>query len=281
MRGYRMLVAYDGTDYAGWQIQPGMVTVQGQLEAALERILGVAVRVVASGRTDAGVHALGQVVSFRCDTRLSPAILRCAINALTPDAIHVRELCEVADGFHAIRDAVAKRYRYVIHDGGEARRVLPPVFLADAVPAGCRTDGTCRPAPGRNARFPEFRIGGRAAQDQCPNSLRLGAQPVLLPRHATDRDRSGGGRIPVPHGAQHRRLTGPGWPGGPARELAGRAACGARSAQAGSTAPARGLMLLQVRYADACGEGRGGEGRGGESIRDQPRDQGDVCESPM
>ena len=112
-----MTLAYDGTAYAGWQVQPGLATVQGMLEEALERIVGARVRVVASGRTDAGVHALAQVAGFRCVTRLTPEVLRRAINANTPDDIYVSELCDAPDEFHAIRDAVAKRYRYVIQDG--------------------------------------------------------------------------------------------------------------------------------------------------------------------
>ncbi len=117
MRSYRMTVAYDGTDYHGWQIQPGEVTIQGTLEAALQSVVGQPVRVVASGRTDAGVHARGQVVSFRCATRLEPDVLRRALNANTPDDIWVRQVLAAADGFHAIRDAVSKRYQYIIQDG--------------------------------------------------------------------------------------------------------------------------------------------------------------------
>ena len=87
------------------------------MEAALRRIVGEPVRVVASGRTDAGVHARGQVVSFRCCTRLTPEVLCRALNANTPDDIYVQQVSVAPDDFHAIRDAVAKRYRYVIQDG--------------------------------------------------------------------------------------------------------------------------------------------------------------------
>ncbi len=114
---YRMTLAYDGTDYCGWQVQPGVLTIQGVLEAALQRIVGLPVRVIGSGRTDSGVHARGQVASFRCTTRLTPDTLCRALNAHTPDDIHVREVCQAPEDFHAIRSAVAKRYRYVIQDG--------------------------------------------------------------------------------------------------------------------------------------------------------------------
>ncbi|MBN2476644.1 MAG: tRNA pseudouridine(38-40) synthase TruA [Pirellulales bacterium] len=117
MRTIKLTLAYDGTDYAGWQAQPDCRTVQETLEAAIERVTGRKVRVLASGRTDAGVHALGQVVGVRLETHLSPAVLRRALNAVLPHDVAVLEASEARDGFHAIRDAVRKRYRYVIHDG--------------------------------------------------------------------------------------------------------------------------------------------------------------------
>ncbi len=123
-RYFKLTVAYDGTAYAGWQVQPGQATIQGCLESAVRRITGETTRVVASGRTDAGVHALGQVVSFRSATRLSSEVLLRALNANTPEDIHVWDVAQAPTGFHAIRDAVGKRYRYVIQDGPH-----PDIFL--------------------------------------------------------------------------------------------------------------------------------------------------------
>ena len=117
MRCFRMSLAYDGTAYCGWQYQPRVVTIQGTLEAALRRIVGQDIRIVASGRTDAGVHARRQVASFRCQTRLGPDQLLRALNANTPDDICILELAVAADDFHAIRDAISKRYQYLIQDG--------------------------------------------------------------------------------------------------------------------------------------------------------------------
>lgn len=114
---YRLVLAYDGTEFAGWQRQPGLRTVQQELEAALSRITGEAVRCIASGRTDAGVHALGQVVSFQSATRLAPAVLTKALNAELPEDMLVFEVALAPRGFHALRDALRKRYRYVIEDG--------------------------------------------------------------------------------------------------------------------------------------------------------------------
>lgn len=117
MRSLKLTLAYDGTDFAGWQVQPGERTVQGVLEDALKTITGAEVRAVASGRTDAGVHALAQVVSVTTACRLPPDELRRALNGNLPRDVHVREVSEKHEGFHAIRDAVGKRYRYVIQDG--------------------------------------------------------------------------------------------------------------------------------------------------------------------
>ncbi len=118
VRFYRATIAYDGSAYFGWQWQNDRPTVQGVLERALTTITGRSVRITASGRTDAGVHALGQVVSFAVATRLDPGTLGRALNANLPEDVVVRQVALAPDGFHAVRDAVSKRYRYVIQDGG-------------------------------------------------------------------------------------------------------------------------------------------------------------------
>lgn len=117
MRSLKLTVAYDGTAYAGWQVQLGQPTVQAAFEEAIRKITGESIRAVASGRTDAGVHAIGQVVSIATDTRMSAGELQRALNGNTPWDIVVRDIVEAPDGFHAIRDAISKRYRYVIQDG--------------------------------------------------------------------------------------------------------------------------------------------------------------------
>lgn len=117
MPTFKITLAYDGTDFAGWQRQPNRRTVQGELEAALQRITQQHGKCIASGRTDAGVHALGQVVSFTSDTQLPASVLTKALNAELPEDMLVFEVTEAPAGFHALRDAVRKRYRYVIEDG--------------------------------------------------------------------------------------------------------------------------------------------------------------------
>ena len=117
MRTLKLVLAYDGTAYAGWQVQPGQPTVQQALETAWLQVTGETVRVAASGRTDAGVHALGQVVSVDSDTQIPAESIRSALNARLPADIVVRSAEDAALGFHAIRDAVRKRYRYLLYDG--------------------------------------------------------------------------------------------------------------------------------------------------------------------
>lgn len=114
MRTIRLDLEYDGTEYHGWQVQPNAPTIQQALEDALARILGERVRVVGAGRTDAGVHALGQVGHFRTETpREDQAILR-GMNSLLPQDIVVKAVRETPPDFHARRSALLKRYVYWI-----------------------------------------------------------------------------------------------------------------------------------------------------------------------
>jgi len=115
---FRFVLEYDGTDFAGWQAQaPGARTVQGVLEEVLARVLGAAVRVVAAGRTDAGVHAESQLASAELETALDAATLRRALNAVLPPDLAVRSLERAEPGFHAIRAARRKHYRYRVWNG--------------------------------------------------------------------------------------------------------------------------------------------------------------------
>jgi tRNA pseudouridine38-40 synthase len=118
MRNVKLTLSYDGTDFSGWQIQPGARTVQQTLESAIVRLTGATdVRVNASGRTDAGVHAVGQVVNFYTANELRCATLVRAINAHLPEDVVVTLAEGVSQAFDANRDALRKLYRYVIHDG--------------------------------------------------------------------------------------------------------------------------------------------------------------------
>lgn len=120
MRNVKLVLAYDGSGFMGWQIQPGVRTVQDTLEKALEVILGHPVRVFASGRTDAGVHALGQVVNFHTSSSVPVDGLLRGLNSVLPGDISILKSEDVEPGFHAQFQAKRKSYLYVI-DTGEVR----------------------------------------------------------------------------------------------------------------------------------------------------------------
>ena len=128
MQKYRLLIHYRGTRYAGWQVQPDRRTIQGELQKAILRVCRQERSVVASGRTDAGVHARGQVAHFSLSEMRAAGRLRTSLNAILPADIRIMGLRTVHRGFHAQRDARRKRYEYRIYNGP----VLSP-FLADYV----------------------------------------------------------------------------------------------------------------------------------------------------
>jgi tRNA pseudouridine38-40 synthase len=113
-RNFRLVLEYDGTNYHGWQRQHGMLTVQEAVESRLEIMLGMPIKVRASGRTDAGVHARAQEVNFYARTRLQPVEIQRGLNALLPDDIVVLAAIEVDDSFHARFSAWSKTYEYRI-----------------------------------------------------------------------------------------------------------------------------------------------------------------------
>jgi tRNA pseudouridine38-40 synthase len=110
----KLTVEYDGTDYHGWQVQSTGETIQAVLERAVSTLVGCPTRVIGSGRTDAGVHALGQVANFRSDKELQPHRVQRALNALTPDDITIKTVEIVPDSFHARRDGRSRIYEYRI-----------------------------------------------------------------------------------------------------------------------------------------------------------------------
>ncbi len=136
------LVEYDGTRFKGFQRQaPGKgPTVQGELEAAATRIADAPIMLEAAGRTDSGVHATGQVVSFLTEARHDPQTWRRALNALLPHDIAVRAVCVVGDEFHARKSALARRYSlpHLLRCGTDA--VARALCLASGGAAGRRGD---------------------------------------------------------------------------------------------------------------------------------------------
>ena len=122
-RTLRLALAYDGTDYAGWQIQPQAATIQGILLRAA-RALDPAARLTGASRTDAGVHALRQVASLETVSGLAPQTVQRALNATIPGDIRVRDVGDAPAGFNARRDATGKRYAYLIDAGSVASPIL-------------------------------------------------------------------------------------------------------------------------------------------------------------
>ncbi len=125
MQTWKLTLAYDGTDFQGWQVQPGLPTIQGELQAALGRVTGESPLPQGSGRTDAGVHALAQVASFDLQAPIPPENLHRALNRTLPASIRILDAAMVPAAFHARHSAVAKTYEYRIFRGD----ICPP-FLA-------------------------------------------------------------------------------------------------------------------------------------------------------
>ena len=118
-QNFRMILSYDGTKFAGWQRQKKQDnTIQGKLEDVLSRLQGEEVEVIGSGRTDAGVHAKGQVANFRLDTDLSPEELKEYLNRYLPETIEVLKVARASERFHSRLNATGKTYEYCLVTGG-------------------------------------------------------------------------------------------------------------------------------------------------------------------
>jgi tRNA pseudouridine38-40 synthase len=244
LRTLRVDLEYDGGAFAGWQRQATNRTVQGVLEDALARLLGGPTPVIGAGRTDAGVHALAAVASFRTPSALRPDVVRRALDALLPEDVGVLAVSE-APGFHALRDARWKWYRYTwlrsrtrrVHERRTSWRVEGPFDVAAVRDAAARLRG--------RRDFASFQASGS-------------------PRRSTVRTLAGvrvvedGPRVALD-------LVGDGFLYGMARAVAGtlfEVGRGARDAasvddlvaardrrRAGPAAPAHGLTLVRVGYA--------------------------------
>ena len=248
MRNVRIRVAYDGSQFYGWQRQEGFESVQGAIEHALEDLTGEALTVHGSGRTDTGVHALGQVASFHVDSHLSDNRMLYALNAHLPESVTVEALETCPDGFHAQASAVGKRYLYLVH----------------------------------TARFRA--AFGRRHHHWVPDSLDLGAMRRAAAHIVGERDFSALASAGSPRKSNVRHVravrlvprrdflallvTGDGFLYNMVRTMAGTLlevgrgrmpegflpellASGDRTL-AGPTAPASGLYLLRVFYAESC-----------------------------
>ena len=245
VRTLKLTIAYDGTDYAGWQIQASRKpTIQGTLQRVLGRILQEPVHVVGSGRTDAGVHALGQVAHVRIRRAIPCDKLRRALNSVLPPEIVVRRIEEVGPDFHARFFALRKRYRYQIVTGPVVlpfeRRYVWHVRQPLQAHLMRREASVLR---GRHD-FRAFHGAGRAVRDtrRIVSDLRLSARNGRLTIEIEADGflytmvRSIVGTL-VEIGRGHR-------PAGTMAKLLKRR----ERRLAGPTAPPHGLCLLDVRY---------------------------------
>lgn len=124
MKKIKLLLEYDGTAYHGWQIQKNELTIQSIIEDRIKRLTGKQTRVISASRTDAGVHALGQVIAFRTESYLNPETIKKALNALLPEDIRVLNASEVDNSFHPRHDVKKKSYFYIISNQRDSSAFL-------------------------------------------------------------------------------------------------------------------------------------------------------------
>ncbi len=116
MHNYKLVIEYDGEEFSGWQVQPGLRTVQGEIEKALQEISGKRTKIICGGRTDAGVHAFGQTANFKSTIDWGDEKIKKALNRVLPDDITILSCSEADPEFHARFSAVARKYKYQIYN---------------------------------------------------------------------------------------------------------------------------------------------------------------------
>jgi tRNA pseudouridine38-40 synthase len=257
-RNVKLVIAYDGTDFAGWQRQANTGTVQGVVEETIARVTGERPTVIGAGRTDAGVHACGQVANFRTTSRLSASELQRALNALLPPSVAVLQAEDVPAEFHARFGALGKHYRYTLYLGP-----VRPVFDRERVLhvrahlnlAAMRR--AARPLVGEHD-FAAFTTHAEEAKSTVRRiedvSIRRNGSRVLV-------DIIGSGFLYGMVRAIVGTLLEVGRGKLPPEALADiLASCDRR--RAGPTAPAHGLCLMSVRYPENAAGARAKRGQG-------------------
>lgn len=247
MRNLKLTLGYDGTDFNGWQTQPNFRTVQETLEKAVQAVIGSKVFANASGRTDAGVHAVGQVVNFYADTRLAAPVLVRALNAHLPDDVAVRDCSEATQVFDANKDALRKLYRYVILDSP----LRSPFMHRYAAMSRHRLDAA---AMARAGRCLLGRHDFHSFETEWPNRLTSIRTITQLSVNRVgdyvwiDVEADGFLYNMVRAIAGTLMNVGRGyWPESRVEEILNAE----DRTEAGPTAPAKGLFLMRVTYADA------------------------------
>jgi tRNA pseudouridine38-40 synthase len=245
MQNFKLTIEYDGGAFHGWQRQAEERTVQGELERALGRMARQPITLIASGRTDAGVHAIGQVANFICETRITPEAFTKGLNSMLEGAIVIHRCEIVPQGFHSRYDAVCKTYRYRIHNHRLPRaigrqyhwHVRAPLDMGAMQAASrhllgrhdCTTfegAGSPRQHSVREIQHAEW----ASARDDClefyitaNGFLRFMVRNIVGTLVEVGRGKRSAGDIPALLAARDRSLAGP-------------------------TAPAQGLCLMEVEY---------------------------------
>ena len=240
----KLTIEYDGTRYHGWQIQANGETIQSVLERAVSTFLGKPTRVIGSGRTDAGVHAAGQVVNFLSEKESEPYRIQRALNALTPEDITIKEVEIVSDSFDARRDGRARVYEYHIlnrstpspfylnrawhvHDTLDVQAMREAIHCLEG-----EHDFSSFRAAGCDAAHP-VRIIYRASLNQRDELLVFTIEATAFLRHMVRN--IVGTLVEVGRGLRASQAF--------AKLLEAR-----DRTQAGPTAPAHGLFLMEVKY---------------------------------
>jgi tRNA pseudouridine38-40 synthase len=250
---WKLVLAYDGSDFNGWQVQPDQPTIQGELSNAIDRVTGERLLPQGSGRTDAGVHALGQVASFRLQAPIPPPNLMRALNRTLPESIRVLAAEIAPSEFHARHSAVEKTYEYRLFRG----EICPPTLARYVYALNWPLDVEAM-TQAANHVLGEHDFSSFAASDPDAASREAGfleqncVRTILESRWTTEGDQL------------VYRVTGSGFLHHMVRNLVGTllevgrgsmnsdsipAVIAARSRKAaGPTAPARGLFLISVKY---------------------------------
>lgn len=245
MRNIRLILSYDGTDFSGWQYQPDTRTVQGVVEEALGVILAGPVRISGSGRTDAGVHALGQAANFRTASGIECRALHRGLNALLSPDVRVLLVDEVPDSFDARRSAILRTYRYFIYTGS----VMSPFLGRYAWHIPALLDGNIMNRSGSQLVGTHDFASFACSRDETTSTVR---EVVTFQVEETD---GGVVQIEIAANAFLRHMV---------RSIVGtivqvgRGEMGAEEfneiieacdrSRAGMTAPPQGLFLVEVRY---------------------------------
>lgn len=231
MRNIKLTIEYDGTNYCGWQTQTGYSrkpSIQETVEKTLRKILNEKIKIIGSGRTDAGVHARAQAANFRTESRIPLKNLKRALNSVLPKDITIKSAQEAALGFHSRFDVKFKTYRYIILNSGH-----PDPFLRNY------------------AYFYPFNVDVRRMKKESRS---------LLGRHNFAAFQASGSRvkdtvrtvkeIKIRQGKHliYIDITADGFLYNMARNIVGTLLEAGRGKFAAFTAPARGLFLLDVRY---------------------------------